>query len=68
LRRSESGLIGSNWPRISFESERDAAEKRARNAEQVKASALLVAEEAMRLAAERKARGRARLRAAWRDE
>jgi hypothetical protein len=52
-----------------LESERDAAEERARNAEHDKASATLVAEEAMRLAAERKARGRwARLRAAWRGE
>ena len=52
-----------------FETERDEAEERARNAEHDKASATLVAEEAMRLAAERKARGRwARVRAAWRGE
>src|SRR4051794_36747520 len=52
-----------------LESERDAAEERTRNLEPDKASARLVAEDAMRLAAERKARGRwARLRAAWRDE
>jgi len=52
-----------------LETERDEAEERARNAEHDKASATLVAEEAMRLATERKARGRwARLRAAWRGE
>jgi len=52
-----------------LESERDVAEERARDAEHNKASATLVAEETVRLAAERKARGRwARLRAAWRGE